>query len=60
MTSFIYATKLIDPLALTFAASIAIVYIPRWTVAACSAARRVGARSFAVAPAVVVQALVHV
>ena len=53
-------TTLIDPLALTFAASIAIVRIPRWTVAACSAAHRVGACPFAVASAIVAQALVHV
>ena len=44
----------------TFAASIANVHILRWTVAAYSAARYVDTHSFAVASAVVVQALVHV
>ena len=51
--------KPIDQLTLTFAACIAVVHIPRWTVAACSAAHRVGTFPFAVAPAVVVLALVR-
>ena len=45
---------------LTFAASIVVVYIPRWTVAAYSTSRRVSTCSFAVAPAVVAQTLVHI
>merc|ERR1712199_58623 len=43
-----------------FAASIAVIHIPRWTVAACSAALRVDACPFAVASAVVAQALVRI
>ena len=45
---------------MTFAVSIAVVDKPRWAVTAYSAARRVGACFPPVAPAVVVQALVHV
>ena len=51
---------LIDRLILTFAANIADVRIPRWAVAACAATHCVGAFSFAVASAIVAQALVHV
>ena len=58
--SFACSAKLTDQSTLTFAAGIAVIFIPRWTVAACSAAHRVGTFPFAVAPAVVVLALVHV
>ena len=54
------STVFVDLPALTFAIGIAVIHIPRWTVAAYSAAHRVGTFSFAVTPAVVVLALVHV
>ena len=44
----------------TFATRRSIVCPARWTIAACSAARRVRALAFAVATTVVLQALVHV
>ena len=55
-----YANKVIEHSAPTFAARGSIVGVSRWAVATCSAARRVGTFTFAVAAAVVFQALVHV
>ena len=44
----------------TFAAVVPIVFPARWAIAACSATFRVSALAFAVASAVILQALVHI
>ena len=44
----------------TFATGLSIVFPARWAIAACSATLRVRALAFAVASAVILQALVHI
>ena len=55
-----YQMRLINWLTMTLAVSIAVVYIPRWTVTTYSAAHCIRACSAVAASAVVIRALVHV